>query len=115
MSETTLLISTSSAAQTPNRALLAGTALSSFAALLLELALTRLFSVVLFYHFAFLAISIALLGLGAGGVFAHLRKSQLARFETRALVARLCSINALIVPIVLLIVLHTPVSLNISK
>ena len=48
-------------------ALLAGTALSSFAALLLELALTRLFSVVLFYHFAFLAISIALLGLGAGG------------------------------------------------
>ena len=46
--------------------MLAGTALSSFAALLLELALTRLFSVVLFYHFAFLAISIALLGLGAG-------------------------------------------------
>ena len=39
----------------------------SFAALLLELALTRLFSVMLFYHFAFLAISIALLGLGAGG------------------------------------------------
>ena len=60
-----------------------GIALCSFAALLLELALTRLFSVVLFYHFAFLAISIALLGLGAGGVFAHLRKEQLARFETR--------------------------------
>jgi hypothetical protein len=101
--------------QNPGRAMLFGMALCSFAALLLELALTRLFSVVLFYHFAFLAISIALLGLGAGGVFAHLRKSQLARFETRALVSRLCSINALIVPIVLLIVLHTPVSLNISK
>ena len=41
---------------------------------LLELALTRLFSVVLFYHFAFLAISIALLGLGSGGVFAYLGK-----------------------------------------
>src|SRR4030081_3907853 len=94
----------------PDRILLTGLALTSFAALLLELALTRLFSVVLFYHFAFLAISIALLGLGAGGVFAHLRKRQLARFETRALVSRLCSINALIVPIVLLIVLHTPVS-----
>ena len=65
--------------QAPNRAMLFGMALCSFAALLLELALTRLFSVVLFYHFAFLAISIALLGLGAGGVFAHLRKSQLAR------------------------------------
>lgn len=94
--------------------MLYGMALCSFAALLLELALTRLFSVVLFYHFAFLAISIALLGLGAGGVFAHLRKDRLARFETRALVSRLCSINALIVPVVLVIVLRIPVSLDIS-
>ncbi len=94
--------------------MLYGVALCSFAALLLELALTRLFSVVLFYHFAFLAISIALLGLGAGGVFAHLRKDRLARFETRALVSRLCSINALIVPVVLVIVLRIPVSLEIS-
>ena len=95
--------------------MLFGIALCSFAALLLELALTRLFSVVLFYHFAFLAISIALLGLGAGGVYAHLRKDRLARFDTRALVARLCSINALIVPVVLVIVLRIPVSLDISK
>src|ERR1700681_2296629 len=80
------------------KTLLAGIALSSFAALLLELALTRLFSVVLFYHFAFLAISIALLGLGAGGVFAHLKKGWLAHFETRGLVAWLCAGNALIVP-----------------
>ena len=58
-------------ANTSERVLLAAIALSSFSALLLELALTRLFSVVLFYHFAFLAISIALLGLGAGGVFAR--------------------------------------------
>ena len=56
--------------------MLFGMALCSFAALLLELALTRLFSVVLFYHFAFLAISIALLGLGAGGVFAHLTEES---------------------------------------
>src|SRR4029077_6750991 len=37
------------------------------------------------------------------------------RFETRALVSRLCSINALIVPVVLVIVLRIPVSLDISK
>jgi hypothetical protein len=115
MSETSLLTPISTLDQAPNRAMLFGMALCSFAALLLELALTRLFSVVLFYHFAFLAISIALLGLGAGGVFAHLRKNQLARFETRALVSRLCSINALIVPVVLVIVLRIPVSLDISK
>src|SRR6266516_353957 len=41
------------------------------ATLLLELSLTRIFSVVLYYHFAFLAISIALFGLGAGGVFSY--------------------------------------------
>lgn len=41
------------------------------ATLILELALTRIFSVVFYYHFAFLAISIALFGLGAGGVFSY--------------------------------------------
>ncbi len=115
MSEPSLLIPTSNTDRTLNPAMLWGIALCSFAALLLELALTRLFSVVLFYHFAFLAISIALLGLGAGGVFAHLKKGLLAKFETRALVSRLCSINALIVPVVLVIVLRIPVSLEISK
>ena len=97
------------------RGLLAGVALSSFSALLLELGLTRLFSVVLFYHFAFLAISIALLGLGAGGVFAHLGKVRLARYEVHRLVATLCAINAAAVPIVLEIVLHVPVSLEFTR
>jgi hypothetical protein len=48
-----------------------GVGSTSLATLLLELALTRVFSVVYFYHFAFLAISIALFGLGAGGVFSY--------------------------------------------
>ena len=46
-------------------------ALTTLATLLLELSLTRIFSVVFYYHFAFLAISIALFGLGAGGVFSY--------------------------------------------
>ncbi|MHB8217186.1 MAG: spermidine synthase family protein [Candidatus Sulfotelmatobacter sp.] len=96
------------------RTLLAGLALTSFAALLLELALTRLFSVVLFYHFAFLAISIALLGLGAGGVFAYLLKSWVKRFDTRTLAMRICMLNSVTVLIVLEIVLHVPVALEVS-
>jgi hypothetical protein len=99
---------------TPERTLLAGIGLSSFAALLLELGLTRLFSVVLFYHFAFLAISIALLGLGAGGVLAYVQRAQLARIETRPLAAALGCANAIAIPIVLEIVLHVPVSLELS-
>jgi spermidine synthase len=98
----------------PERTLLAGLGLTSFAALLLELALTRLFSVVLFYHFAFLAISIALLGLGAGGVFAYLWKIQLAKWDTRTLAARLCMVNSVVVVVVLEIVLHVPVALEVS-
>jgi spermidine synthase len=96
------------------KTLLAGLALTSFSALLLELALTRLFSVVLFYHFAFLAISIALLGLGAGGVFAYLLKMKLAATDTRTLAARLCMANSVLVLAVLEVILHVPVALQVS-
>src|SRR2546425_10123295 len=115
MSQTPLVLPASAARKTGNRALLAGIGLSSFAALLLELALTRLFSVVLFYHFAFLAISIALLGLGAGGVFAYLKKTWLTRFETRNLAAWLSVANALLIPFVLDVLLRPPVSLELSQ
>jgi spermidine synthase len=98
----------------PEKTLLAGLALTSFAALLLELALTRLFSVVLFYHFAFLAISIALLGLGAGGVFAYLLKSRVGQVPTRELASRLCMWNGALTFVVLEIVLHVPVTLDVS-
>jgi predicted membrane-bound spermidine synthase len=46
-------------------------ALTTLGTLLLELSLTRIFSVVFYYHMAFLAISIALFGMGAGGVFSY--------------------------------------------
>jgi spermidine synthase len=95
--------------------LLIGIALTSFSALLLELALTRLFSVVLFYHFAFLAISVALLGLGAGGVFAYLRRNWLTRFATRPLAATLCTVNSAAIFLALEVVLHVPVSLELSR
>src|SRR6202051_1832959 len=105
--------SKSTANEISDKVLLAGLALTSFSALLLELALTRLFSVVLFYHFAFLAISIALLGLGAGGVFAYLFKTKLAGFSTRTLAAYVCMGNALMVPAVLETVLHVRVALEV--
>jgi len=99
----------------PSHVLVAGVAITSFSALLLELALTRLFSVVLFYHFAFLAISIALLGLGSGGVFAYLAKRWLARFETRLPLTVFSCFNVFAIPIVLEVVLHVPVSLELSR
>ncbi len=49
-----------------------GLSFTTLATLILELSLTRIFSVVFYYHFAFLAISIALFGLGAGGVYSYI-------------------------------------------
>jgi hypothetical protein len=89
-------------------------ALVSFASLLLELAMTRLFSVVLFYHFAFFAISVALLGLGSGGVFAHVRREWLQRFSIGNLGACLCLLNSVCILAAVEVVLHTPVTLEVS-
>jgi len=89
-------------------------AIVSCASLLLELALTRLFSVVLFYHFAFLAISVALLGLGAGGVFAHVSRRRLSHWTVGELGAWLLCVNALIIFAVLEVVLHSAVSLSLE-
>ncbi|MFN0247917.1 MAG: hypothetical protein ACKV2T_13595 [Kofleriaceae bacterium] len=44
-----------------------GVACASASTIALQLALTRIFSVTMYYHFAFLAISVALLGLAAAG------------------------------------------------
>ena len=55
----------------PPLQLLFAVALLSAAVLGFEVALTRLFSVLLRYHFAFLAISVALCGLGMGGYLAQ--------------------------------------------
>ena len=102
------------AAHLAPRTVVISVALVSFASLLLELALTRLFSVVLFYHFAFFAISVALLGLGSGGVFAHVRRQWLNRFDLGSFGTVVCVLNAASIPGVLWVVLHTPVSLAVT-
>jgi SAM-dependent methyltransferase len=117
MAETAgLPLPTLAIASEPDRGVhLLGVGTMSFSSLLVELALTRLFSVVLFYHFAFLAISIALLGLGAGGVFAYLARTRLASWDTRTLGARIAGLNALLLPVVLQVDLRVPVALALTS
>ena len=78
-------------------------ALTTMATLLLELSLTRIFSVVFYYHFAFLAISIALFGLGTGGVFSYV----VAGWKGAAVrqMGRLSALNGLLVIVALAIIL----------
>src|SRR3982751_3818860 len=69
------------------RRVLTAVALVSATLLMTELALTRIFSVVMYYHFAFLAISIALFGVSASGVFAYVTRKRLERYATNNLLA----------------------------
>src|SRR5437868_10245845 len=66
---------------------LAGIGCVSAALLMIELALTRIFSVTMYYHFAFLAISIALFGLSASGVYVFLARKRLDTRSTAGLLA----------------------------
>lgn len=70
---------------------------------MLELSLTRIFSVVFYYHFAFLAISIALFGLGAGGVFSYVVSGWRGNFYRK--LGYLSAINCLLVLIAIVTVL----------
>jgi len=60
-----------------------GLLLVSAATLCFEINLTRLFSVGQFYHFAFMVVSIALLGFGASGTFLALRTVRPEKAEER--------------------------------
>ena len=50
-------------------------ALTALSVLALQVSLTRVFSLLIWYHFAFLAIAMALLGFTGGGVIVQLRPS----------------------------------------
>ena len=52
-----------------------------------ELSLTRIFSVTMYYHFAFMAISIALFGLSASGVYVFLMRDRWRDVPTERLLA----------------------------
>ena len=54
---------------------------------MIELSLTRIFSVTMSYHFAFMAISIALFGLSASGVYVFLWRERFARARRRTAAA----------------------------
>jgi len=90
----------------------AGVFLVSLATLVLELTLTRLFSATMFYHFAFLAISLALFGSGASGVFVYLLRPRLDGGRAASWMALGCALFAATSAVALLVVLAHPLSPN---
>src|SRR5437867_10826295 len=98
----------------PDKRHLAGVALVSCTLLMTELALTRIFSVVMYYHFAFLAISIALFGLSASGVVAYVIRGVLSRFETGRLLSAASLLFAAGTIVSLFVLVRLRVALNYS-
>src|SRR6185436_1959853 len=67
-----------------------GIFLTSFAVLLVELLLTRIFSVTLYYHLSFMVVSLAMLGFAAAGLVVHLAPG---RFPEEKLLQQLSIIS----------------------
>jgi predicted membrane-bound spermidine synthase len=87
-----------------------GVAVVSLCVLMLQLTLTRLFSATMYYHFAFLAISLALFGSAASGVFVYLWQDRLARVPTGRALSASAALFALATAAALLVILANPIS-----
>src|SRR5918997_4236258 len=75
----------------------------SLSVLLLELTLTRLFSIILWYDYAFMVISIAFFGLGIGSLLVHTLKGKLNEVNLPSRVPQSTMGFAISLPIVLLV------------
>ena len=94
--------------------MIGGIAAVSAALLMTELALTRIFSVTMYYHFAFLAISIALFGLSASGVLVYVLRRRLAPADIRELLSAGALLHALATLVALAFLVRIRVGLNYS-
>lgn len=104
-------MSQSEAAKVPFRRLL-GLGWVAGAALILQVALTRVFSLLIWYHFAFLAVALALLGFTSGGLLVQARAGVVATAERRA---RLSFAFAASIPVVLLLISRLPFGSSILE
>ena len=82
----------------------------SFSLLLFELTLIRVYSTTLFYHFAFMAISVAMLGLAASALTVHLYPQHFKPDRIDVWAGRWSAAFALSVIVVLWIVFRIPVN-----
>ena len=99
----------SPSASGPDRRVLFGLSLVCAANLLLEVSLTRIFSALMFYHFTFFAIALALLGIGASGVYVYVRSDRFTPDRARADLARYARWFAASTIVALIYVLANPV------
>ncbi len=95
----------------------AGVFLLAAANLMLELVLTRIFSVTMWYHFAFMSISLALLGAAIAGILIFLlpRTFSLERMGRQLTILALCFSVAAVVALVVQLRVHVNPELSLSN
>src|SRR5512136_539651 len=76
-----------------------GTFLVSFSSLALEVTITRLLSVITFYHLAFFAVSVAMLGMTAGATTVYLKPGWFAPEKLDHSIAGACLGFAVVTPL----------------
>jgi hypothetical protein len=74
----------------------AGIFFTTLSLLMLEITLTRIFSVTMWYHFAFLAVSLAVFGIGTGGLAVHLFPHRFS-LQYLHVYSFLCSLSIILV------------------
>ncbi len=90
-----------------NRKLLfSGIFLASLSGIVLEIAITRIFSAAIWYHFAFVAVSVALVGLGSSGLLVHYRLQKIKENWAGDLTV-LSSLGLVVVLPLILYVMHS--------
>jgi hypothetical protein len=82
--------------------------LTSMAVLVLEIVFTRVFSVLMWYHFAFMVISLALLGSGAAGVWLYLAQRRFPPEKVNRQLSLLALLFALATPAAFYLYLQIP-------
>ena len=87
---------------------LGGIFLSNLATLALELVLTRIFSVTLWYHLAFMVVTVAMFGVGAGGLLVYFLAHRISRRGIPRLLADLESIKAMLCALFIVVYLSIP-------
>jgi SAM-dependent methyltransferase len=83
-----------------------GIFLVTLSGLMFEIGLTRIFSATIWYHFAFVAISVALLGWGLGGFALHLLRRRVTLSRERA--ALFAFLYGLSIPLALWLIVRLP-------
>jgi hypothetical protein len=78
----------------------------SLSVLLFELSLTRIFSIILWYNYAFMAISIAFFGLGIGALVVHILKNKIQEKDLPSKILQSVIAFAISIPVFLFIIGH---------